>query len=72
MNYDQLPIERAMLAIYGKFLPAICPDFRLPNSTRVHLEYDGATGEYIERDPHTGEIVDVGVMWESEAQQEAA
>jgi len=69
---DMLPIECAMLAIYGKFLPAICPDFRLPNITRVYLEYDGATGEYIERDPHTGEIVDVGALWETAAQQEAA
>lgn len=68
---DMLPIEREMLARYGKFLPAICPDFRLPNRTRVLLEYDD-TGAFIERDHVTGEIVDVGVLWERSDQQEAA
>jgi hypothetical protein len=71
MTDDMLPIERAMLERYGKFLPAICPDFRLPNRTRVLLEYDD-TGAFIERDHVTGEIVDVGRLWMSSERREAA
>ena len=56
-----LKIEREMWIRYSKFQPAECPDYRLPNRTRILLEYN-EHGEFIERDPVSGAIIDVGVL----------
>ena len=63
MSHNPLPIEIASWARMAKFQPVPHPKGdNLPNATRVHLEYDGETLEYVERDRATGEIVDVGVI----------
>lgn len=59
---DTLPIERAMWARYAKFAPVQEPiGFRLGNLTRMALEYD-SVGNFVERDPASGVIVDAGVI----------
>ncbi len=59
---EPLAIEIAMWARYAKFAPVQEPvGFRLGNLTRTYLEYD-ANGNFIERDPATGCIVDAGVI----------
>lgn len=71
--YDPLPIELAMHAQYAKFMPQLPPTSSwLPNCTRAYLEYDGLTGDYVERDPATGEIVGSGVLDDREIKREAA
>lgn len=59
--YEPLPIEREMWARYGKFQPCADETYRLPNRTRILLEYN-EHGEFIERDPVSGAIIDVGVL----------
>jgi len=61
MMYEPLKIERDMWERYAKFQPALEHRYALPNCTRTYLEYDG-DGQFIERDPATGEIVDAGVI----------
>lgn len=61
MMYEPLPIERAMWDRYGKFQPVPDENYRLPNRTRILLEYN-EHGEFIERDPVSGTIIDVGVL----------
>ena len=62
MNNNPLPIERAMWAKYAKFAPVQEPiGFRLGNLTRTYLEYD-SIGNFVERDPVSGVIVDAGVI----------
>ena len=59
--HDPLPIEIANWAKYAKFLPVAESGYRLPNRTRMLLEYD-ESGEFIERDRATGAIIDAGVL----------
>ena len=62
MNNNPLPIELEMWAKYAKFAPVQEPiGFRLGNLTRTFLEYD-SIGNFVERDPATGVIVDAGVI----------
>lgn len=59
---EPLAIEKEMWARYAKFQPRAEPiGFRLGNITRTYLEYD-STGNFIERDPVSGVIVDAGVI----------
>lgn len=60
--YEPLAIEIAMWARYAKFAPVQeAPGFRLGNLTRTYLEYD-SIGNFVERDPVSGVIVDAGVI----------
>lgn len=61
MMYDPLPIEREMWARYAKFQPTLDHRYHLPNCTRAYLEYT-SDGQFVERDPLTGEIVDAGMI----------
>lgn len=59
--HDLLPIEIELWERFKKFQPSKDAGYRLPNRTRILLEYNEA-GEFIERDHVSGEIIDVGVL----------
>lgn len=54
-------IEQALEAKYRKFQP-YRDGTRIAGPTRLYLEYDGDVGDYVERDPLTGEVVESGVL----------